>query len=253
MEKQFKITNTNTRKTFSSLAEVNAHVSKTKLRPLDGSNTIFVEEITSKMHSINLISDNITIETFHKLIDKILNKLSAKTEVTYTDDSMSILGTVLRAVKDLDIPEALEHFKTGMILLEIDYHKFDNAYNNSKYDAKNAKDWDEKWEWLRSTFKKSEDTYGYQRHRELVKSTSIIILNHLKSSNTIPEKFKVIKLRTNYKPCNAIGIKSTYLSIGWREGGPVIGRSMFTGRKVSYTGDEVLTERSLSKILKENT
>jgi hypothetical protein len=243
MTKEFKITNTSTRKTFSSLDEVNAHISKTKLRPLNGSDVICVEEITTKYHKINLKSDKVTIETFHKLIDVLLNKLSTKSEVTYTDSGTTNLGYALRAVKDLKIPEALEHLKNGLNALEIDYDKFDKSYN-AKYGSE-----DQDWDWIHSTFKKSKDKHGYEKHEELVKTTAIIVLKHLRAADTIHKKFKAIKLRTNYKPCNAIGIKSTYMSIGYRESGPVIGTSMFTGRNVSCKEDEVLTEVSLSKLL----
>lgn len=240
--KQYKITNSNTRKIFKSLDEVKNHISKNKVRPYDGTNTLVVEETITKYHDINIEADTLTIETFHKLVDKLLNYLSTTKDVTVNDPGISSAGYTLRAIKKLNIPEVIEHFKNGLIAIDIDYDLFDKYYN-----AKNISD--RNWDWIFSAFEKSEKKYGYEKQKELIKSTAIAILNYLKACKTIPEEFIVIKLRTNYKPCNAIGIKTEHLSIGYRQNGPIIGGSMFTGRNVSYLGDDVLTERSLSKLL----
>jgi len=240
--KEYKITNSNTRKIFKSLDEVKNYVSKNKVRPYDGTNTLVVQETITKYHDINIKADTLTIETFHKLVDILLNYLSTATDVTIKDGGITSVVYTLRAVKKLNIPEVIEHFKNGLIAIDIDYDLFDK-YSNAKNFS------DTNWDWINCAFEKSEKKYGYEKQKELIKSTAITILNYLKACKTIPEEFTVIKLRTNYKPCNAIGIKTEYLSIGYRQNGPIIGRSMFTGRNVSYLGDDVLTETSLSKLI----
>jgi hypothetical protein len=244
MYKEFVIINAGTRKTFRTLDEVNAHIKKTKLMPLDGSNVIKVDEITTQMHSIAVESDEVTIETFHRLIDLLLSRLKKGNVVHTNDYGTTDIGYMVRALKYLKIPEAFEYLKKEIDLLDIDFDKFVKLYKKTD----NTR---EEWDWIHSTIRNSIKNHGIDAHKKVIRSTCIIILETIKATNSIPKAFKIVRLRTNYKPCNAFGISSDYLSIGIRPEDTVIGSSLFTGRKVSRRGEEMLTEKSLTKLLEK--
>jgi len=243
MENYFTISNTSTRTTFNSLKDVEDFVQNKKIRPVDGSNILLIEETIIKTHTIKLEEDFITKESFHKLIDALLMGLEKLNFIDTGDHAMHDVESTYIGVKKLKNQKLIK--KSENILREIgiiDLKEFNEKISEKPRD----------FDWHHNLSDKTIYKKGvYPQYKIMLKELYVEILKWLRAEIYFTNYFKVVRLRTNYKPCNALGLISNGLCIGLRDDDVVAGETLFRGRNVSSRGYEYLTESGLLKAFKD--
>lgn len=229
METIYKITNSNVRKKFLSLDELKKHVKDKNILPNDLTNTLKIEKITTENINLDVEISKLSKEGAIKLLnDFYLSSIKTpKGDVYLKFDTCGIVSFVSKILKD-------ETYKNN-ILTKFLYEKIQNMGFTEEY-LKSHSNW-----------------YGeggqYEKHSEVF----LDFIEHvIQNIDTYFDKSEWLKISTNYKPCNAQGMKimlgSYPLYFLVRNADTLITTHPVFGRNVNSRGVSFLTDNDINPI-----
>jgi hypothetical protein len=226
METIYKITNSNVRKKFLSLDELKKHVKDKNVLPNDLTNTLKIEKITSE--NINLDVEISKLSKENAVKELIYFKGVSSHNKNYLKfDSSAIKFLVLKILED-------ETYK-------------DNVLSKFLYDKIQTMGFTEEY------LKSHSNWYGeggqYEKHSEIF----LEFIEHvIENIDTYFDKTEWVKIYTDYKPCNAHGMK--IILNGYpiffliRNADTLITTYPVFGRNVNSRGVSFLTDNDIKPI-----